>query len=254
MLPTFYNNPIGRALSATRAPQVPLNQVPLGVGKSEIGRKSLIVKAPAIGHGQQKWHFYWGGYFSSNTIYFADQWGIWLNQMLDMLSFSWRSAHCEFSQVGMLLLSTTSHPLFLVILSFTTLPTVNSCHLLAKHSHFRHLISREKTLNGSNLEIFFSGIQIISLDIFVSIFCLAIFLFFAQLSCFLSRVPSNIGFSPLTSALAQYPQIIFSTPISLPFSFFSDQLYILPVKSSPDVRNVLSGRGGLNKLASSKLR
>ena len=54
MLPTFYNNPIGRALSATRAPQVPLNQVPLGVGKSEIGRKSLIVKAPAIGHGQQK--------------------------------------------------------------------------------------------------------------------------------------------------------------------------------------------------------
>ena len=50
MLPTFYNNPIGRALSATRAPQVPLNQVPLGVGKSEIGRKSLIVKATAIGH------------------------------------------------------------------------------------------------------------------------------------------------------------------------------------------------------------
>ena len=166
--------------------------------------------------------------------------------MVDMLSFSWRSAHCEFSQVGMLLLSTTSHPLFLVILSFTTLPTVNSCHLLAKPSHFRHLISREKTLNGSNLEIFFSEFQILSGYILVSIFCLAIFLFFfAQLSCFLSRVPSNIGFSPLTSALAQYPQIIFSTPISLPFSFFSDQLYILPVKSSPDVRNVLSGRGGL---------
>ena len=161
-----------------------------------------------------------------------------------MLSFSWRSAHCEFSQVGMLLLSTTSHPLFLVILSFTTLPTVNSCHLLAKPSHFRHLISREKTLNGSNLEIFFSEFQILSGYILVSIFCLAIFLFFAQLSCFLSRVPSNIGFSPLTSALAQYPQIIFSTPISLPFSFFSDQLYILLVKSSPDVQNGLIRKGG----------
>ena len=70
-----------------------------------------------------------------------------------------------------------------------------------------------------------------------------IFLLFPQLSCFLSRVPSNIGFSPLTSAPPQYPQIIsHSLPLSRPqflvaFISLCRSAHILSVKvnSSPDV-------------------
>ena len=144
-----------------------------------------------------------------------------------MLPFSWRSKHCEFSQVGMLLLSTTSHPLFLVILSFTTLPTVNSCHLLAKPSHFRHLISREKTLNGSNLEIFFSGIQIISLDIFVSIFCLFSSSSLPSLAAFFHEFPAILAFlllpqlSPNIHKLSSQPQFLFHlASFLISFTFF----------------------------------
>ena len=72
-----------------------------------------------------------------------------------------------------------------------------------------------------------------------------IFLLFPQLSCFLSRVPSNIGFSPLTSAppiSTNNLPLSLSLPLSRPqflvaFISLCRSAHILSVKvnSSPDV-------------------